>query len=162
MPRRTVKAKKYVDIINEYDAASAITPGMLIELTSAGKVQAHANAGQDAAPLFALEDELQGRDIDDAYSADDKVQCWSPVPGEEVLAILEDGENVAIGDFLESAGNGNVQKYTADTESSAFAGSTYTRQIVGQALEALTLGTSSAEESSGALGYDKRIKIRVV
>lgn len=162
MPRRTVKLKKYVDIVNEYDAAGAITPGMLIEVTSADKVQAHSGAGQNAAPMFALEDELQGNDIDDAYAADDKVQCWSPVPGEEVYAILDDGNNVSIGDFLESAGNGNLQTHSPDKDSSARTGDTYSQQVVAVALEAINIADSSGAESSGALGYDKRIKVRIV
>ena len=37
----TIKLKKYQDIINEYEAEAAITPGMLIELTSSNTVQAH-------------------------------------------------------------------------------------------------------------------------
>jgi len=37
MAYNTIKLKKYLDIIEEYTPAASITPGMLLELTSAGK-----------------------------------------------------------------------------------------------------------------------------
>jgi len=153
----TIKLKKYLDIIEEYDAVAAITPGMLLEFTSAGKVQKHASAGQNVVPMVALEDELQGNDIGDAYSADDKVQVWVPVRGEHVYMILADGEDVSIGDPLESNGAGLLQKHVADSATTI-----YPNQIVGQALEAIDISDSSGGESSGDLGYDKRIKVRIV
>jgi len=173
----TIKLKKYLDIINEYTAtAVAITPGMLIELTSANLVQAHSNEGQNVLPMFALEDELQGKGIDDNYAASDKIQCWVAVRGEEVYAILEDGETIVIGDFLESNGAGLLQKHSADVAEGASSNEAvedltiYTNQIVGIALEAVDLSTSSGEASSegpglessvDTLGYNRRIKIRI-
>ena len=68
----TIKLKKYSDIIEEYAAASEIYPGMLVELTAEGKVQAHSNAGQNAEKIFALENELEGKGIDDAYAEGDR------------------------------------------------------------------------------------------
>lgn len=168
MAKNTIKLKKYMDVIIEKEAAAAITPGMLLELTSADKVQAHSSAGQNVVPpMFALEDELQGNGIDDAYASGDPVQVWVAQRGEEVYAILADGENVSIGDPLESNGAGYLQKHVADAESwdsAAPAGAitVYPSQIVGVALEALDLSGSSGEESGGALGYNKRIKIMVV
>jgi hypothetical protein len=168
MAKHTITLKSYTDVFNEYDAVSAITPGMLIEYTSAGKVQAHSNAGQNAFPMFAIEDALQGKDIDEAYAANDKVRCWHAQPGDEVYAILNDGETIVKGDFLESAGNGNLQKHVADIAEGGSSAETvtdttiYSKQIVAQALEAMDLASSSGEESSGPLGYDKRIKVRIV
>lgn len=167
MSYNTIKLKKYVDIIDERTAAATITPGMLVELTTAGKVQAHSSAGQNAVPMFALEDALQGNEISDNYSSDDPVQCWVPQRGEEVYAILADGNNVSIGDFLESDGNGFLQKYTADTEnwSGAESGSItiYSNQIVAQALEAVdTSGSSGEETSQTAIGFAQRIRVRIV
>ena len=107
---KTIKLKKYSDNISEYVANAAITPGHLIEVMSTGKVRVHANAGKDALPMFALEDELQGNGIDTAYAANNQVQCWFPYRGDQVYAILADGENVIIGDFLVSAGDGTLKK----------------------------------------------------
>jgi len=167
--KATIKLKKYLDIINEYDAEAAIIPGELIELTSSNTVQVHSTAGGNVLHMFALEDELQGNGIDDAYAADDKVQCWVAVRGEEVYAILADGEDVAIGDFLESNGAGELVKHTPDTADSDDAITVYTNQIVGISLEDIDLSGSSGEESSEGgydsstdpLGFNRRIKIRI-
>ena len=146
----TVKLKKYADIINEYPAVAAITPGHLVELTSADKVQAHGTEGGNAIPQFALEDELQGKAITDAYAADDRVFVWVAGRGDEVNAILADGENVAIGDFLESKGNGTLKKWVAESATDV------PNAIVGQALEAVDMSGSSGEDPSA------RIAIRIV
>lgn len=164
MAYNTIKIKKYVDIVEEYQAASTVTPGALVELTSAGKVQNHSSAGQNALPMFALEDELQGNGINDNYSADDQVQVWVAVRGEQVNAILADGEDVSVGDFLESDGAGNLQKYTADSAGVV----EYPNSIVAVALEDVVTASSSGLESSGeldnfaTLGYKKRIKVRII
>lgn len=158
MAKHSIVLKNYLNIRNEYDAAAAITPGELLELTAAGKVQAHASAGGNAPRMFAFEDELQGKDIDEDYAADKPVQVWHPVPGDEVLAILADGEDVSIGDLLESNGDGTLRKHEAGSAGVV----EYPEAIVAQALEAKDLSGSSGEESSGALGYDKRIEVRVL
>jgi hypothetical protein len=167
MAYNTVKIKKYLDVIVEYVAAATITPGMLLEITSAGKVQAHSSAGQNVlGHIVALEDELQGNGIDDDYSADDPVQCWVTQRGEVAYMLLEDGEDVSIGDALESAGDGRLQKYVADTEtlgadSSGNITTIYTNQIVAVALEAVDLSGSSGEESSALMGH-QRIKVMLI
>jgi hypothetical protein len=116
--------------------------------------------------MFAVEDDLQGNGIDDDYSSGDMVQVWIPQRGDEVYAFLEDGNDVDTNNFLESAGNGNLQKHTPDTESiatdsSAAVASFYTNQIIAQPLEDVDLSASSAAESS-ALQGDQRLKIRIV
>ena len=172
--KATIKLKNYSDVNEEYVAAAAIIPGELIQLNSSGTVEVHDVAGGNLLHMFAVEDELQGKGIDDAYAADDKVQCWIPTRGDEVYAILADGEDVAIGDFLESNGSGELQKHTpdsmyyesADSDTSITA---YTNQIVGISLEDIDLSGSSGEESSEGgydssidpLGYNRRIKIRI-
>lgn len=169
MAYNTIKVKKYLDIIEEFTANAEIFPGMLVEEMSTGKLRAHATSQGNVLPMFALEDELQGNDIDDAYAADDKVQVWIPNRGEQVYAILADGQNVAIGDFLESNGVGYLQKHVPDVESwesgskqEPHSITNYSNVIVGTALEALDLSDSSGAESSGALGYNKRILIRII
>lgn len=155
MAKHTIKLKKYSDVIKEKIAASAITPGMLITYDTNGKVKAHDGSEEEAVPMFALEDELQGKGIDDAYAADDPVQCWIPYRGDEVYAILVDGENVAIGALLASDGSGNLKEHNPDSATSPMA-------VVARALEALDLSGSSGEESSGPLAYNKRIKVEIV
>jgi hypothetical protein len=152
MAKNTIKIKKYADIIEEMTANAAITPGMLVEEMSTGNVRAHANAGQTAIPMFALEDELQGNGIDDDYVAGDVVQVWVAGRGDNVNALLADGESVVIGDFLESNGDGKLRKHTAESAG----GIEYPQSIVGAALEALDLTGSSGEETT------YRLQIRVI
>lgn len=152
MAKNTIKLKKYLDIIEEMVANAAITPGMLVEEMSTGKVRVHTNVGQNAIPMFALEDELQGNGIDDDYAADDVVQVWVAQRGEQVYALLANGESVAIGDFLESNGDGYLKKWTADSAGVV----EYPQSIVAQALEALDLTGSSGEETT------YRLQVRVI
>ena len=172
--KATIKLKNYQNVMNEYDAAAAIIPGELIELASCTTVQVHSTAGGNLLHMFAVEDELQGNGIDDAYAADDKVQCWVPLRGDEVYAILADGNDVSCGDFLESNGAGELQPHVPDFMNYESADSdttitAYTNQIVGIALENVDTSGSSGEESSGGgydsstdpLGYNRRIKIRI-
>jgi len=134
----TIVAKKYVHIHDEKLAAGTIIPGMLVQRTSADAVIAHNRAGGPVAPLFALEDDKQGRDLDDNYASGELVQLWRPVPGEQVYAIADDNSthDIAIGDFVESDGSGRLRK--VDDELSSAGKSEFPSHIVGIALEAVS------------------------
>lgn len=108
---RTIKLKKYEDIINEEEAASAITPGALIELTSAGTVQNHSTADGAAATILAVEDELQGGTIEDAYAEGDKVRAWYVQPGEEALVLIDSAFDPDVGAYLQSDGAGKLKAH---------------------------------------------------
>ncbi len=126
MAKNTIKVKKYSDVIEEMTSVGVITPGMLVEIDSAGEVQAHSSGGGDVIPMYALEDELQGKSIDDDFAADDKVQVWIPYRGDIIYALVADGEDIAIGDYLTSNGDGTLKEDTgSDT-------------LVAQAIEAVT------------------------
>lgn len=87
-------------------AASEILPGMQTE----GFAEvAEATGGARAA--FAVENDLVGGSIDDAYAAGDTVQYVVALPGAEVYAWLSDEETVEAGDALESAGDGTLQEH---------------------------------------------------
>ena len=156
----------------EYQSSgTAIIPGMLLELTStANRVQAQSVQGGNAYPLIALEDDLQGKGIDEAYvaTAGTKIQCWMPRRGDEGHLILVDGENIAIGNLLEGDGTGRVQKHTADVDAAHdsddpdAATTIYTNQVIAIALEAVDLSDSSGAEDSGTLDYDYRIAVKFI
>ena len=144
---RTIKVKKWFHVVEEMTAHATITPGMLVEQRSDGKIQAHSKAVGNAVPMFALEDELQGKTIADNYAAGDPVQVWIPQRGEQVYAHLAAGQNVAVGTFLSSNGAGMLRA----TPAPASTGDVDVLEIVGVAVEAVNA-------SAGA----KRIIIRVV
>lgn len=136
--RNTVFIKKFVDIYNEYDADAAITPGDLVEITATG-VKRNATADGACLKMFAREDWFQGKTIEDAYAAADKITCGICVPGEEVQANLADGESVALGDFLASNGAGKLQAVGS--------GGT----AIAVALEAVDMSGSAGEDPSGLI-----------
>ena len=148
-------------IFKEANAGGAITPGHLIDRNSAGAVVVHATAaGNVAVPMFALEQDTVGNDIDTAYASGDRVQMVVPQPGSEVYALLPaSAAAVVIGDLLESSGDGTLRKYTAPSQAVNEGGSaTYTiapkvNAIVARALEAV--------DNSGG-GTAVRIKVEVV
>ena len=152
MVKNTIKLKKYSDIIEEYPVATAktVTPGMLIEMTSTGAIQPHSSAGKFAEKIFALENELEGGNIDTAYAAGDQTQCWVPGRGDQVYAFLADNESASIGSVLESNGAGALQVASVETAS----GITYPGSVVAVALEAIDT-TNSAVATA-------RIAVRIV
>jgi len=129
-------------------AVSTITPGMLIEETSAGEYQPHSTEGGYAERMFAEIDFLQGNDLEDDYSADDLVEANLEAPGNETQAFLKAGENVSIGTQLISAGDG-----TLIALASAASGTTV-RQVIAIARE--------AEDLSGSGAVDTLICVRVL
>lgn len=103
-------------------AASTIKPGQLIKLTTDSgtdnetkgrRLIPHGTVGGSAERAFALEDALQGKTIDDNYSSGDLVYYILAEVGDVVYAWLEPGESVTPADFLQSAGNGNLEKVTS-------------------------------------------------
>ena len=137
----TIKIKSYVDVQEEYIADAAIKPGHLIKLDSDGKVTVSATNAGMIFPVFAVEDEFQGKTVTDAYAQGDVVQCWIPNRGDVVMGILDKGANVSIGDLLEATDDGTLRKLT--TGSSASDGGA----IVGVALETLNLTATAAVAS---------------
>ena len=110
-------------------------PGHLLKIVSTGHFAVHATAGGVAQRRFALEDELQGKDITTAYTASTLCQSVLAQIGDFIQARLKASENVAIGDYLESAGDGTLQKYVANTAD------IYTGNVVAIAREASNVGT---------------------
>lgn|SRR5512146_187176 len=125
----------------ERKANAAITPGHLVELMSTGNIRKHATIGGQSAKAFALENDLIGKGIDDAYAANDSALYGVFAPGAEVYALLLLGESCSVGDYLESAGDGTLQVASTAVPSSN----------VAIALEAVTGG-----------GTAKRVKVEVL
>ncbi len=163
MAYNTIKLKKHADVIEEFTAHAAITPGMLLQLNSDNEVLAHSTGGGNVTPImFALEDELRGKGIDDDYAAGDQVQVWIPGRGDWVYALLRDEQTITIGEVVESDGVGRVQSHVADVGDST-TGSVQ-NAIVGIAMEALDLSTlpEGSESSAGGTYYNPRLKIMII
>ena len=131
--------------------AATILPGSLLQRTSGG-IQKHATAGANAQKLFAFENEGNGGTIDTLYPVSSLIKFVVPEPGDEILAILKNGENVAIGDWLESGGGGELRKHVPDRESGT--GEIMPNCIVGVALEACNMSGSNAVDPSGRFAIE--------
>jgi hypothetical protein len=84
----------------------------------------HATAGGVAPKCFAAERDEMGAGVDDsykhgyapasAYAIGDSVKVLACAPGDRVWLIAS-GQNIAINDRLESAGDGTLRKFAAGT-----------------------------------------------
>lgn len=142
--------------INSKKAAAATTPGMILERDSNDEFKPHATAEDPWGGYVACEDELQGKTISDEYSIDDIIRVAIVRRGDRVNMLLQDDENVSIGDKLVSNGDGTVRKLSGDSSAMEIPGG----GLIGEADEALDLSGSSAVESSAMWG-DQRLAVRI-
>jgi len=134
-------------VFDDRVAAAAITPGDLVELTSAGKLTPLAGATKIPAKVFAVEqgfvDAVNSQNIDVAYDANDMVSYVFAQGGDLIYARLAASQTVAVGDVLgPSATAGQLVKQTAP-------GDVTTIAIAEQAV-------------STGVGEVKRIKVRIL
>ena len=119
-------------------AAATIYPGYLCEwTTTAGTVQVHGTAGGTNNKMFALINDLKGGDITTNYPINERVQLGVFTRGSEVNGMLSENQAIAVGDLLESAGDGTLQEWASDPS----LGAVNYLAIIGQALEAVTTAT---------------------
>lgn len=124
----------------EREADGTISPGMMVQLDSDGKVTVHASAEGPTARWFAVENDIAGDDLDHDYLVGEVVQIHAAKTGDEMYLYVDAGENVAIGDFLESDAAGKLKKYVADSAGVA----ENPGAIVAMAVAALNLSASAA------------------
>lgn len=136
--------------VQEFVANAAITPGHLCEIMSTNKARVHATAGGTAERLFALEDDNLGGEIGTAYTSDNVARFGYFRAGDQVFAILYDGETAVIGSKLESQGDGTLRVVDVDSAFSDIG----INSIVGVALEAVDMSDSA--------GADPSPRIRIV
>lgn len=140
---------KGTPIRKERTANAAITPGHLVEVMSTGNLRVHATAGGIAQRAFALEDDLKGSEIGTAYTALNRAQYGVFRSGDEVNAILANGETAVIGSPLESAGDGTLRVHQPEASATP---SGVSFDVVGFALAALDLsGSSGADPASSRI-----------
>jgi len=130
----------------EYDAGEAgIYPGMLLKRDADGDVTMHDAAGGRCEAMFAEEDALQGKTVDDVYTVDNLCMVILPMVGCEVNALIQDGQDVAIGDAMVSAGDGTlIALGTADSEGVDYF-------VIGYMMEALDLSGSADDNGLGRI-----------
>ena len=145
-------AMRGTPIEEELYADATITPGQLLEVTATG-VKRHATGGGQAYPMFALADTFLGNGIDDDYLVGVRTRVGTFPPGSHVWAFIADGEDIAIGDFLESNGNGDLREEVIDSVTT----DVKTNSVVAVAREAIDLSGSA-----GADPDSRRCKVMIV
>ena len=147
--QRTIRVKGDA-VRKEALAGGAINPGHLVVLNSSGNVVVHPSAATNAAPSFAVENEVIGADIDTAYASGDNVLYEHMQRGAEVHALVAASASaIVIGDYLESAGDGTLRILSA----SAATAQSARASVVARALEAV--------DNSGG-GSEARILVEVL
>ena len=127
-------------------AVEAITPGHLMEVSS-GQWQKHGTAAANATAIFALERDERGSEITVAYAANDEVKAGHFAPGMRVNALIASGQDLNIGDYLESAGDGTLRALVTD----AATDDTQRNSVVAMSVE-----------DSGAVVVETRHKVAIV
>lgn len=100
--------------IREAQANAALSPGHVVELLSTGKIQKQSTADENTMLMVAMENDLIGKTIADAYAADDNVYVHMPKPGDMIyVRVPAAAAAIVIGDHLELVGDGTVHKLAA-------------------------------------------------
>lgn len=110
--------------------ATAVSPGHLLAIASTGKVGLAATGINQK--LVAMENLANAEGVDVAYASDSTVYCAILAPGSKAVMKLATSQTIVIGDFLVSAGSGNLKKASTETG----------LEIIGIALEAVTTTTA--------------------
>jgi hypothetical protein len=148
MPNRIHSKGPFVH--EEYTAGNAlIKPGMLLDFNVAGSaVVPHAISGGEAEAMFAEEDALQGKTVDDLYANASIVSVIIPNKGSEIRALIKDGQDITPGDELQSNGDGTLIK-RLDYDSGALT-TTHTQTV------------AVAQEAAAPSGADALARVRIV
>ncbi len=100
-------------------AGESITPGLLLEwFAGPDRLMLHSTSGGAAQAMFAVEEDIVGDDIDDAYASGSRVQYVVARQGDEILGYLASGQNVAKGAALMSNGAGYLTAISGSTPGS--------------------------------------------
>lgn len=163
-PPNTIRLAGQMDLpsatlLDQYAALPAtIKPGFLVELVNDSgtpKWQPHSSATSQCPMFVALEDSIFGGDqlaasaatnrgsVDYLYAAGEIVPVWALRTGFKFWGLIPSGQNVTVGDALQSNGDGKLKAATASTA----AAGVYRFQAI---------------ETTGAVTVDTRVVVQVV
>lgn len=128
-------------------AGAAITPGALIDAGNEAAIVVHAGAGLNAEKTFALEQDYIGQGVTTNIVVGDNMQYASFDSGSEVACLIAVGAGAIVaGDYLQSAGDGTLQKFVPQLVDvgATIAVTVQPLVIVGRAREAIDNSAGSA------------------
>lgn len=109
---KTIQLRGLAPRIGGKAGAAGVLPGHLLSRASGGTFVVHPTAAGMAEVLIADVEEYVGGSIDTAFANSDHIPILQGQKGDQFYMLLKTGNNVVIGDFLESAGDGTLQKST--------------------------------------------------
>lgn len=92
------------------NSRTTLKPGMIAALNSSGELIAQVAEGAACEKLVILEDALQGKTVNDTYTAGTVADAAVIFPGSEAQVLLKAGEKVVVGDYVTGSGAGTFQK----------------------------------------------------
>lgn len=109
---------------DEIVAGAELFPGMLVLENSSNQAVAHSVAGGGGHPIIVQEEALAGRTILQAITSGDPAPVRRAGNGDQLLCLLQSGQNVAHGTHLMSAGDGTLMAVLGPTLANIVAPST--------------------------------------
>ena len=94
----------------EYFSGTTISPGMLVEYQENGFVYPHTFPGGAAERLFVMENGYKGLGIMDDYLADERVMLRLCRPGDIILCLYSEPNELWPGQMLSSVGDGTLRR----------------------------------------------------
>lgn len=94
-------------------SGAVIRPGMLLNIRNQAAIVAHNEAGQECQAAIAIENDLVGKGIDDTYAIGERLRYQVLKDGERFYGIIDENQNIAIGDLLSSSGDGTLKEAAA-------------------------------------------------
>lgn len=123
------------------NSRTTLKPGMIAALNSSGELIAQVTEGAACEKLIILEDALQGKTVNDTYTAGTVADAAVIFPGSEAQVLLKAGEKVVVGDYVTGSGTSTFQKLEA------------TQVPLAVALEACDLTASDAVDTLVAVRF---------
>ena len=143
----SIIVKEHNPVRLEVKASEILSPGHLLERTStADDVKKNDATGLAGGVMVALENELEGQSISDAYANNDIVQAAVLHSGDRFVGRLANGQNASIGDKLTGAANGEVTAFLPDSS-----GITLEGRALFSAIEAVNMSDSSGADPDGLI-----------
>lgn len=106
------------DAVGTFRASAAITPGWIIELHDNTNVLAwrpHGTDSEQVSTAVALDRPENNDTIDDDYSIADTVKAAWLSPGAVFFGVIPSGQDIQVGEFLQSNGDGKLKTASATT-----------------------------------------------
>lgn len=134
------------DGLGTHKASAAITPGMLVEQHADSgelKWRPHDTDSEQVSLAVALNQPYLNKGIDDDYAIGDLVRVGWFAPGSTFYGIIPSGQDIAVGEYLQSNGDGKLKTASATTATA-------------------NVAKFQSLDAPGAVVADTRIRVQVI